>query len=113
VCVDNFDQLHFRDTGPVQPAVGLSGRFFMIADQDEAIGVLGVHGDLLVSVRGQLVDARLGHFRELLESCRVSDVLQPQADSATVVGSVVPDKLSFGVQHFRQLAVSEGQFHKR
>ena len=52
MCVGNFDELHLRDARPVQPAVGLSGRFIVVGDEDEAVGVLGVHGDLLVAVCG-------------------------------------------------------------
>jgi hypothetical protein len=111
MCVNNFNQLHLRDAGPIEAAVGLSGGFFMIADQDEAIGVLSVHGDLLVPIGGELMDARLRDFGEFLEIRRVADVLQSPGDPVAVVGSIVPHELSFGVQHLRQLAVSERKFH--
>ena len=112
MCVRNFDQLDLRDAGPIEAAVRLSGGVFMTAYQDQAIGVLDVHGDLFIAVSGELVDARLRDFGEFLKSRGVADVLQPQSDAATVVGSVAPDKRSLGVQPLRQLAVSESKFHR-
>ena len=74
-----------------------SGFLGFLHYQDEAIGMLGIHGDLLISVSGQLVDPRLRHLGEFLERRGIADVLQAQSDPAAVVGPVVPDKLSFGV----------------
>ena len=112
MCVRNFGQLHLRDPSPVQPAVSLPGRFFVITDQNDPIRMLDVDRDLLVPIAGELVNARLRHFREFLKRHGVTNILQASANPAAVVGSVVPNKLSFGIQHLRQLVISKGQFHK-
>lgn len=43
MCAVNFNQLHLRNAGPMKTAVRLSRGFFMIAEQDEAVGMLGLN----------------------------------------------------------------------
>lgn len=79
----------------------------MIADQNQAIWMLGVDRDLFVTVRRKLMDSCLRDFRQLLKIRSVANVLQTQGDSAAIICSVILQDLFFGVQHLRQLVVSE------
>ena len=110
--VGDINHLNLRNPSPVQAPVGLSGRFVVITCKNQAIRMLDIHGELLTAVGNQLMDTGLRQLRKLLQIGGVGDVLESPGDPPTIVLTIGPEQLSFGVQHFRQFVVSEGCFHR-
>ena len=63
--IGDSDNLNFRDACPVKATVGLPRRFIVAANQDEAVRMFDIHGELLVAVATQLVEPGLRQLGEL------------------------------------------------
>jgi hypothetical protein len=111
MCVDDPQNLYFRNAFPIQSAIGLTGNLGVVRQQKQATWMFDVHRNLPDAVAGKLVGPQLRQKPKRFQALRRHQVSEPLTDPPAVIRSVFAKNGLFVSQFFGELRANERDLH--